>query len=68
MKAYETIKFEEFPDVADIQADGRKSSIGKFPSKNGEYKPYIRSSNKKKVRRYLKHKDKMRMKKLLDNE
>lgn len=30
MKPYQTIKFVEYPDVADIQQDGRKSSVGRL--------------------------------------
>lgn len=30
MRAYKNIKFVEFPDVADIQCDGRKSSTGRL--------------------------------------
>jgi len=64
MRAYQTIKFILGPDVADIQADGRKSSIGRFREKGGDYKPYSRSDNKKKTRRYLKRSDKARIERL----
>lgn len=59
MKPYENISFIEFPDVADIQSQARKSSVGRFRRKGGDYKGYIRRvNNKKQTRRYLKRKDK----------
>jgi hypothetical protein len=58
MKPYQTIKLTECPDIADIQADGRHSSVGKLPNKTGEYRPYCRSAHRKAVRRHLKRADK----------
>jgi len=44
-----------FEDVLAIQVAGRKSSVGKFPSKSGDYKSYIRSAKKRKaIRRHAK--------------
>ena len=44
-----------FEDVLAIQIAGRKSSVGKFPSKSGDYKSYIRSAKKRKgIRRHAK--------------
>jgi len=46
---------KEFPDVHDIQAGARKSSVGRLPEKGGDYKGYIRSSKTKRaLRRALK--------------
>ena len=53
MRPYRTIKFTEFPDIGDIQAEGRASHVGRFAEKGGDYKPYIRSA---KVRRAVRRK------------
>jgi hypothetical protein len=66
MKPYKTIKLTEDPDVADIQSEGRKSSVGKLPAKNHEYRPYSRSKNRKRIRRILKRKDKRRIDKIYE--
>jgi hypothetical protein len=59
MKAYENIPWIEYPDVADIQSQARKSSVGRFRRKGGDFKGYIRRvANKAQTRRYLKRKDK----------
>lgn len=45
----------EYPDVGDIQHYGFKSSVGKFPEKCGDYKPYTRNAaNRQSTRRYWK--------------
>ena len=47
----------EFPDIADIQTYGLKSSTGKMPEKCGDYKPYVRSANNRaQTKRYWKRK------------
>lgn len=47
----------EFPDVADIQKYGLKSSAGRCFKENGEYKSYIRNSrHRKQIRRKWKKK------------
>lgn len=44
-----------YEDVLAIQVTGRKSSLGKFSEKSGEYKSYTRNSRKRKSsRRYFK--------------
>jgi hypothetical protein len=53
MKPY-GVRVIEFPDVADIQEMGAKSSTGRFAGKSGDYHPYSRSKKKKKIRRYWK--------------
>ncbi len=53
MKPY-GVRIIEFPDVADIQAMGAKSSTGRLPGKSGDFHPYSRSKNKTMVRRYWK--------------
>jgi len=56
MRAYRTLRFGQHPDVADIQADGRKSSVG---GKN-----YLRNTKRKAAtRRTLKRRDKANQKK-----
>jgi hypothetical protein len=45
----------EYPDIGDIQLYGLKSSVGKFPGKNGDYRPYCR--NHSKARRIWKKKE-----------
>lgn len=56
IKAY-GLKVIEYPDVGDIQMMGSKSSVGRFRSKSGQYKSYIRRSVKKRaVRRFWKRK------------
>lgn len=64
MKPYQTNKLTEFPDVADIQADGRKSCAGKFAGKSGDYRPYSRSKNRKSTRRGLKRADKAKIERI----
>jgi hypothetical protein len=65
MRAYQTHRFEEFPDVADIQRDGRASHVGKLPEKSGEFKPYRRNAESRRAtRRTLKRRDKQRMNRL----
>jgi hypothetical protein len=58
MKPYQTRKLIEGPDVADIQAEGRHSSVGRLPGKSGDYRPYCRGANRKTIRRQLKRADK----------
>ncbi len=60
MHPYQTIKLTEGPDVGDIRAEGRHSSVGKLPNKTGEFRSYCRSANRKVVRRHLKRSDKAR--------
>lgn len=58
MRAYETIKFTERPDVADIRSEGRKSSVGKL--RHGGGRGYCKPVAKRRVRRALKRADKVR--------
>jgi hypothetical protein len=54
MKPY-GVTIEEWPDVADIQGMGSKSSTGRNSRKSGDYHSYIRGSEKKAaIRRYWK--------------
>lgn len=53
MKPY-GVRVIEGPDVADIQATGRKSRVGRLPGRSGDYRPYSRGENKAKTRRYWK--------------
>jgi len=54
MKAYETIRFIEFPDVGDIREQGRKSCVG------GKERGYSRKASKNATRRRLKRSDRAR--------
>lgn len=55
----------EDPDVVDIQNYGLNSSTGKFKTKSGEYKSYIRSTKKRhKTRLFFKRKERLLGKKL----
>lgn len=58
MIAYRFIRFSEYPDIADIQSEGRASHIGRVrfeASREGEFKNYNRNPRSKKaIRRYLK--------------
>lgn len=59
MKPYRNKKLTEYCDVGDIQSEARASHVGKLQNKNGEFKPYIRSAQKRKsIRRSLKRADK----------
>lgn len=64
MKPYQTKKLIEFPDVADIRANGRKSSVGKLGGKSGDNRPYCRSKKRKAIRRALKRADKAKVEKI----
>jgi hypothetical protein len=55
MKPY-GLRVIPFPDVADIQKMGAKSSTGRLPEKGGDFKSYSRKNKKKKIRRYWKKK------------
>jgi len=55
MRPYQYIKLEEYPDVADIQSEGRKTAIGG--------KDYFRKKvSKRQARRYLKRQDRHKAK------
>jgi hypothetical protein len=59
MRPYQHLRLEQFPDVADIQREGRASHVGKLREKSGEFKPYIRNAKARRaVRRLLKRRDK----------
>jgi len=58
MKAYQNKKLVEGPDVADIREEGRRSAVGKFRGKGGDYRGYCKSKNKRVTRRLLKRADK----------
>ena len=68
MKPYENKKLNEFPDVADIQEEGRKSSVGKISGKSGDTRPYSRSKNRKATRRTLKRSDKAKTNRNIKDE
>ena len=55
MKAYgiPRLRWLQCPDVGDITYYAFKSSCGKFKTKSGEYKGYIRSSTKKRATRRI---------------
>lgn len=56
MRPYKYYKFAEYPDVMDIQRDGRKSRVGRL---EGDESTYGRNTErKKKIRRALKRRDK----------
>ena len=58
MKPYKNIKLEEFPDVADIQFEARKSSVGSLRRKSGEFRGIVKNKlNKKQQRRYWKRRN-----------
>lgn len=62
MKPYEHRKLTEGPDVADIQDEGRRSAVGKFPKPSGDYTGYCSPAKKKTTRRALKRADKAKSK------
>jgi hypothetical protein len=62
MKPYQTIKLIEYPDIADIKSDGRKSSVGRVDD-GRDYHGYCRSKHKKISRRHMKRSDKARSRK-----
>lgn len=67
MRPYNNIRLSEFPDVADIHCEGRKSSVGRLRrGETADYKTlkvvhndrgYVSSASKKAARRYLKRID-----------
>jgi len=57
MRAYQTIKFIEFPDVVDIRSEGRASHVGRIKRGRG----YNRPRSKAASRRYLKRADRARV-------
>jgi hypothetical protein len=63
MKPYINHKIEEWPDVADIHAEARKTSVGGRPGHG-----YIRNKkNKSIIRRNMKRADKAKNKIFLDD-
>ena len=67
MKPYKTKKLTECPDVADIKTEGRRSAVGQYAGKSGEYHGYTKSkTNKAAIRRNLKRADKARVKRVED--
>jgi len=59
MRPYKHIRLEEWPDMGDIRAEGRKSCCSHLPGKNGECRSHARNSaSKKATRRSLKRADK----------
>jgi hypothetical protein len=48
--------YVEHPDVLDIQFMGAKSSTGRLREKGGDFKPYSRTTGKRRVRRMWKRK------------
>lgn len=65
MRAYQTIRFIEHPDVADIQAQGRKSRIGRLP---GTERGYVKPEQKARVRRMLKRRDRHNVDQLMKHD
>jgi hypothetical protein len=68
MKAYGIPRYSdvEWPDVADIQRFGMKSSAGKLV---GDQHSYARSAKKRQaVRRYFKHIERQNTKKIIRGE
>jgi hypothetical protein len=61
MRAYETIRFTEWADVADILAEGRKSCAGRLPGRGGDFRPIARGRRKAATRRTLKRRDRARV-------
>lgn len=61
MHPYQTRKLTEYPNVADIKAEGRKSSSSGRPSRSGEFKPHTRNPRRRRaIRRSLKRADRAR--------
>jgi hypothetical protein len=61
MRPYNNIRLNEFPDISDIQAEGRQSNVGRVYTPEGEYKSYTRNPDSRRaVRRALKRRDKQR--------
>jgi len=70
MKPYETHKLTDYPDVGDIRAEGRKSSVGRIVIVKGKaarpwkqrneliYRGYSKPNSKKAMRRNMKRADK----------
>ena len=58
MRPYQTFRFHEHPDAADLADDARKSSVGSLSEHD-----YIRSSKRKRqLRRQMKRRDRSRYK------
>jgi hypothetical protein len=57
MRAYETHRFTQYPDVGDILSEGRKSSVGRLDKKS-----YCNPRGKAAARRGLKRADRARAK------
>ena len=56
MRAYSTYRLIEFPDVADIKNEARRSCVGRNDSRG-----YIRDKRRKRsIRRYIKRADRAR--------
>ena len=53
MKAYGLKSVEEWPDVADIHAQARKSSVGKPRSKGGDFRGYHKNKAAKAASRRI---------------
>lgn len=51
MKPYGIDSVIEGPDVADIQEQARKGSIGRFAGRSGESKSYIRNTSARRITR-----------------
>lgn len=59
MRPYITFHLHEFPDVRDLQADGRASRVGRLDEHS-----YLKSRNRRETRRRLKRRDKARLDRL----
>lgn len=55
MKPY-GVDIIQFPDLADLQTMGAKSSDGSIKGKSGDYRGYQKTSRKARSRRYWKRK------------
>jgi len=65
MKPYANRRLTSNPDVGDIQAEGRKSSVGRLP---GKKRGYNKPDSKAKTRRNLKRADKAKTNRRLIRE
>lgn len=58
----------DFPDVYDIKKFGFASHIGRLPGKSGDFRPYIRGTNKASTRRIWKRKARAEGKSIIRKE
>jgi hypothetical protein len=58
MRPYRHQRLEEYPDVADLKNEARKTGAGKLRGKGGDYRAYRDTKGRKQLRRSLKRADK----------